>query len=403
MSDALDRLVRESKPDLGTREASGVDWAQVDRGLFARVEAERAAERAKLSSGGGRGLAYVLGGLAAAAAVAFVVLGRAPAHPGDAPQAMVEDTAGSVSAVEGGGMLLVGGKLAGVGFTLHRDDVIDAVGGGVTIDRPGKLTLVIEKGSRATVTHVAGALVVALEHGAVEAQVVPVPHGEAFAVDVGTSRVAVHGTHLRVARDGAHVAVDLNEGVISLGDAPRVGSTFGQLITAPAHAEFSAGEPEATLALSHDPSRVRAPVSLRASTVTESRVATPAASPVLVAARPEPSESGERESLVVAPPRPQMPAPAAHPAEDLHPAATIAAAVRSCLAGRAGADNVTVVVSTTLRLELAADGTVQSARFDPPVAPDVNSCAAGSIYRVRFGHGGSEAIPIDLTLPSSAP
>jgi hypothetical protein len=277
------------------------------------------------------------------------------------------------------------------------------VGGGVTIDRPGKLTLVIEKGSRATVTHVAGALVVALEHGAVEAQVVPVPHGEAFAVDVGTSRVAVHGTHLRVARAGAHVSVDLNEGVISLGDAPRVGSTFGQLITAPAHAEFSAGEPTATLALSHDPSMVRAPVSLSRTASSETRVAMPAAAPVLVAARPEPTDTREHESAVPVPPHPQTTPAAAHPAEDPHPEATIAAAVRSCLAGRPRGDNVTVVVSTTLRLELAADGTIQAARFDPPVAPDVNSCAAGSIYRVRFGHGGSEAIPIDLTLPSSAP
>ena len=73
-----------------------------------------------------------------------------------------------------------------------------------TVDRPGKLTLVLERGTRATITHSQGALVLALDEGAVEAQVVPVPSGEAFAVDVGSSRVAVHGTHLRVARAGGH-------------------------------------------------------------------------------------------------------------------------------------------------------------------------------------------------------
>ena len=38
-----------------------------------------------------------------------------------------------------------------------------------------------------------------------------------------------------------------------------------------------------------------------------------------------------------------------------------------------------------------------AARFDPPVAPDVNTCAAPAIYRQRFGHGGAVAIPVDFT------
>jgi hypothetical protein len=58
-------------------------------------------------------------------------------------------------------------------------------------------------------------------------------------------------------------------------------------------------------------------------------------------------------------------------------------------------DNVTVNVTTTLRLELADDGTVRAARFDPPVVADVNTCAAQSIYRVRFTHGGTATIAID--------
>ena len=42
-----------------------------------------------------------------------------------------------------------------------------------------------------------------------------------------------------------------------------------------------------------------------------------------------------------------------------------------------------------LHLDLDADGNVRAARFDPPVAPDVNACAAPAIYRTRFTHGGS--------------
>ena len=248
MSDALDRLVRESRPELGTREVRNVDWARSTRAL-PRVEAERAAERARRSPGGaGRGV----GGrrwaaLAAAAAVAFVVgEGAAPAHvewlsqarrrgrqPDDRCRRRAAARCSSTASPRPSGTLL------------HEGDVVEARGAQATVDRPGKLTLVLERGARATVTHVQGALVLALEEGAVEAQVVPVPNGEAFAVDVGASRVAVHGTHLRVARAGGHVVVDLNEGVVSLGEAPRMGSTLGTLITAPAHAEFTTDEPEA--------------------------------------------------------------------------------------------------------------------------------------------------------------
>jgi hypothetical protein len=66
------------------------------------------------------------------------------------------------------------------------------------------------------------------------------------------------------------------------------------------------------------------------------------------------------------------------------------------MAERLHADDVTVVVSTTLYIQLRDDGWVQSARFDPPVAPDVNACAAQSIYRTRFTHGGELLIPVSV-------
>jgi hypothetical protein len=73
------------------------------------------------------------------------------------------------------------------------------------------------------------------------------------------------------------------------------------------------------------------------------------------------------------------------------------------MAERPSAENVTVSVSTTLHLTLHEDGSVQSARFDPPVAPDVNACAAQSIYKTRFAHGGAATIAVDFMAPSSAP
>jgi ferric-dicitrate binding protein FerR (iron transport regulator) len=401
MSDSLDRLVRESRPDLGTREARNVDWAEVDRGLFGRIEDEQRAERARLTSGRSARWVVAAGGLAVAAAIALVVGTSRQTRSIDGAQVAVEEGAGTVTAVEGGGQLLVDGKSVGVGAALRAGDVIEARGAQATIERLGKLTLIFERGSKATVTHVDGALVLALEAGAVEAQVVPVPSGEAFAVDVGHSRVAVHGTHLRVARVGEHVMVDLSEGVISLGEAPRIGSTLGSLLTAPAHAEFTTSDAEGTLTLSHDPAVLRAPVSLGASTSVRGGLPSVAPAPAAKA------ETGEvRPPVVATAPHeghPSTPLPHSVASVEPSPEAAIASAVRACLAERPRADNVTVVVSTTVRLGLGPDGAVTSARFDPPVAPDVNVCASGTIYKARFAHGGSVAIPVDLKLPSSAP
>ena len=155
--------------------------------------------------------------------------------------------------------MLVDGKVVAGGVPLKLGDVLETGGARATIERPGKVTLTLEPGLKTVVTHVQGALILALERGAVEAQVVPVASGEAFAVDVDGSRVAVHGTHLRVAREGQRVVVDLNEGVVSVGAAPRAGSVLGTLVNAPAHVEFMASDPAGTLEQTHDPSAVRTP------------------------------------------------------------------------------------------------------------------------------------------------
>ncbi len=410
MSDALDRLVRESRPEMGVREANGVDWKRVDDRLFDRIDAERRAERARLASSSRAGRWVMAAGAIAAAAAVALVVGRSHETLPPLPVHVAEDVAGSVASVEAGGQLLVAGQPVAAGAVLHLGDVVEARGQTV-LDRPGKLTLVFERGTRATVTHVQGALVLALEQGAVEAQVVPVPSGEAFAVDVGNARVAVHGTHLRVARTGEHVVVDLSEGVVSLGAAPRAGSTLGALVTAPAHAEFSAGDAEGTLDVTHDPGAVRAPVTLATATGSvQPRPVLPSAGAPTAAPRSEPAEPHGAVAGAVAAPHaePHAAAPGVatpHPAPtETNPEVAIASAVRSCIAEHQPSDHVTLVVSTTVRVEVDADGSVLHARFEPPVAPDVNGCASAAIYRTRFARGGgSFAIPVDVRVPSSAP
>jgi hypothetical protein len=274
--------------------------------------------------------------------------------------------------------------------------------------------LLVDAGSRVRLEQARGTLVLALERGAIEADVNPVAEGEAFAVDVAQDdkvvRVAVHGTHLRVARGGDRVTIDLSEGVVSVGAPPRSGSTLGSLVTAPAHAELSVADVAGTLVVLHEPGSLRPAVSLRPSSQPRPvAVSSPAATtraeafashpsplaPTVV--RPEPRPS----TAAVEAPAPS-PAPPALTPVDPSAEATLGAAVRACMPSQAGGTNITVQVHTTLRLELKDDGMVESARFDPPVATDVNTCAAPTIYKTRFAHGGSASIPIDVTVPSSA-
>lgn len=400
MSDGLNRVLNEARRDWGTEGEGRVDWDAVDERLFARIDEVRRAERSSLAPARGRTRIGVVVGLAAVVVAALLAGAVHDRRSLELERAGTVEAAGSVVAIEGEGELLVGGRDAPVGTALQLGDVLESRGARVTLGRPGKLTLVLERGSSAAVTHVQGALVLALERGAVEAQVVPVASGEALAVDVGPSRVAVHGTHFRVARTDNRVVVDLSEGVVSVGAAPRVGVTLGGLVTAPAHAEFSASDAQGTLRVTHDTTAVRAPASLGTAPPVEA-----SRTPLQTYVSPTKTESAEPvPSPSAGTPRAELRATASASASatpalavpDPNAEAVIAGAVRTCMAERLHADDITVVVTTTLYLQLNDDGSVRAARFEPPVAPDVNACAAQSIYGTRFTRGGAAAIAVSV-------
>jgi ferric-dicitrate binding protein FerR (iron transport regulator) len=402
----LDDLLRESREHLGTREAGALDWDRVERGLFARIESEQARERREMLAARSRHrVAWGVGAaaLAVAASVAlFVGKTRGPSLNEAAERAGASDeSAGAVASIGQDATAMVDGKPVAIGSPLRLGNDVDARGGRVTFDRPGKVSWILESGSRTTVTHVQGALVLALQSGTVEAQVVPVASGEAFAVDVDGARIAVHGTHLRVARVMDHVTIDLTEGVVSLGEAPRVGSTIGTLITAPAHAEFTSADPRGTLTVTHDPSAVRLAVAIEVGAASRPIIALGAAP-----AHPKPDAPVEARSPLAPAAHPATPAPVAPPqppAADPNAADGLASVVRTCFADHPSTQDVTVEVKTRLHLELDADGNVRSARFEPPVPPDVNACAAPAIYHARFTHGGSTDVNVAFKVPSSAP
>jgi hypothetical protein len=398
MTDRLDRLTREARAHLGTKESREVEWERIEGALFDRIEAERSEERNRFVPARGRWSGALVGAAAAAAAVAFAVHGSKQSVDMSAVRG-ADEGAGRVLAVEGEGQAFVDGRPLVAGTVLRLGDVLEARGVDVTVERPGKLTFRVEGGSRVTVTRTDGSLVLALAEGAVEAQVVPVPSGEAFAVDVAGSRVAVHGTHLRVARGAEdRVAVDLNEGVVAVGNAPRIGSVMGALVTAPAHAEFGAADVGGTLRVTHDHADVRPPVALGHAVQSPAIAAHPAeAEPEPVAAARAPAPPAHLAASPAAHSEPRVAQVASPSAPQEAPERAVTAAVRSCMAERPSAENVTVVVSTTLHLDLNDDGTVRAARFEPPVAPDVNGCAAAAIYKARFSHGGTATLPVDFS------
>ena len=423
---ALDALVREAKQDLAPRAvdaaADDAKWSAVEDRIVARMAAERSPlidEVRASSSSRVRFLRVGAAVLAAAAAIALVVK-KDPAtmSPETATTMQAELGASSLRSNEGPGEVRVGGFAVSAGHALRAGDLVEAEGTRAILERPRKVTWLLEAEDkavgRARVKSAGESLVLGLEEGSIEAQVTPVPNGEAFAVDVaaGSSvvRVAVHGTHLRVARVGSHVTVDLTEGVVSIGVPPRSGSTYGTLVTAPAHVELDVADLDHSLRIDHGTSAVRAAITLAPSH--ESAI-TAQNNAVARAEGPQPPAPGAASP--VAPATVARPASLPRPLNDpsrteapakidptrpvLPPRAAIAAAVRECAAQRSRPENVRVTVTSSLTLHVATGGDVETAQFDPPLLPEIQSCAATAIYKAKLAEsaGTSVVIPIDFS------
>jgi hypothetical protein len=216
--------------------------------------------------------------------------------------------------------------------------------------------------------------------------------GEAFAVDVDGVRVAVHGTHLRVARDGSRVVVDLSEGVISVGTPPKTGTTYGTLVTAPAHVEFSTTDVTGTLRVDHDDAHVRAPLDLTEAPPPVIASPTTLAPPVVEG----PVEPPAVVPSMNAPPRPPAGLASASPPKPLTPTETVLAAVRTCAEQTLRSGSVAVTVSSVLRVDVNPDGSAALASFNPPLAPELQSCVGRAVYATHWGEPGAHLIPIEL-------
>jgi hypothetical protein len=378
-SEELAAITRESKTHLVPVVA---DWSAIEKKVLRRIDGDRRVTSLPVQW---RGILAV--GAIAAAAAAVVYAGRSQ-------QSWQTDThashsAGALGAHEGsiriGGAPAVNAQLAQAG-----DRIEVSTGGRAVFDQPGQVTWSLEGQSRVRVTRTEGGLVLALEQGATEAQVVPVASGEAFAVDVSDSsgnvaRVAVHGTHLRVARAGDHVVVDLTEGVVTVGRAPRSGSTYGTLVTAPAHVEFDVAD-LGSVRVDHTTSAVRPAAALAFATPTavaqqQQTIVLPAID--LEAPKPEPHAT-LAPVQVKRPDNTPEPAPAAPDATQ-----KVEEAVRACFAQGASqlpkdSAEVHISVSTDLSLNVEHDGIAHTFGFSRPLSLSEQQCVATTVWATRF-------------------
>ncbi len=463
-SRALAKATADVRDDAGLRTLEGrtsSDWSALDDALFAKLDREDAQVAAATRFRGSRAAWGVLAGITAAAAAMLVLAGHvdhdtitgegrghARASSGSSSGA-ARERASKLSRSDSATTVTVNGLTASRERPMAVGDAVEVRGGRAVFVEPSKVTWALESASRISVGHAGGPLVLALERGALEAQVAHVELGEAFAVDIDSARVAVHGTHLRVERVGEKVIVDLTDGVISVGPAPLRGSTYGSLVTAPAHVEFLVSDPRGTLHVEHTAGFVRAatllPIEDDEAPVAASLVA-PVAPPALglaaaatrapsftlaaaggartavpsvaasapIAADSEPVAAivPDAPTVVLPPPAPVAveavaanTPPATEPVAPVAVAAApkpgdvgVAAAVKACWEKNAPPrGDVTITVRTTLTVESDDEGAVHVATFDPPLPPAVQSCASEGIYRTHFAGAARIAIPIVLT------
>ena len=434
---ALTQLLRETRED--HEAVPAVNWDGLEAKLFARIakaesEAKVRARPAAPSTGEGSPRIWAGVAMFAAAAGLAVVAGQRTSPPSfEGALLDTKAAAGALATHDGRGDVRVNGEVVETGRALAVGSCIDTTDGrGVFLTArgtdPKAVTWAVEERSRVEVARAPASasglfreahddgspLVLRLVSGAVEAQVDPIAQGEAFAIDVDGVRVAVHGTHLRVARQGAHVVVDLSEGVVSVGIPPRTGSTYGTLVSAPAHLEFdvppeSAQALAASIRVNHEPTSVRAPIPLVTPLSREEskEAAREEGAHVASAMLPGAATSREGDKMGAAAHDPAIsPRPARAEAapfaravgrlDGVEVESAISLGVKACAASAVRPADIKVTVNSRLTLRVGDDGNVQSARFEPPLAPASRDCATQVIYRAKFEHGGTVEIPIEI-------
>jgi hypothetical protein len=413
----VDELKAEPVPEL--------PWDAIEQKLLARVEQRdraTARDRARWLRPG-TALTRSLGVCAAAAAIALGVSGfgqpsdgsplgsRSPqATPSGAHQA--EPRHVDVAAVALAPRASKGERDLGA---LAVGDIVESGDAPIAFARAGLVAWTLAPHSAVRVRSMGDATsgvghTVALERGSIRAEVTPRDPSEglveAFAVEVGKTRVAVHGTAFSVSMTSDRAIVDVEHGAVAVGPVGHIGATTAHLLVGPKRASFSLDGGRTALLLPRDPSpsvgvRIAAlpptapaaPPPAQASEPVPAPIAEPPAhvEPVARARQPQPVAAATPPA-----PKPEVAEPVAPAAPPLLTVASVRARLQQCFRStyEPGSSSVQISVSSTLRVSVNPDGSVRSARFDPPLKPEMVGCAGG-IMGGRFAEGtGNVDIPV---------
>jgi len=459
LTELIDEARITLKPD---QMGESIDWEKLDSALFARIESESQLQSTTSGVrksgllranrfGNETSRTWQIAGVFATAAALALALHR----PATSSTTGFEPTGSQAAASRasvltltaqrasgGSGDVRIDGEVAVAGRALHALDTIETSTAQADFSSlaptesaaPSEITPAVsdalrvawrlEDHSHVMVRSVGGGgspLVVELAAGSLEAQVTPVERGEAFAIDLRAPsaraalggdgahdvvRIAVHGTHLRVSRDPSRntASIDLSEGVVSIGFPPKSGSTYGTLVTAPAHVEIDLakflaegpsvnGSASTAIMVDKNPGAVRLAAALtthEGMAATAQNEAPENTEPTTAPPVNETSPANEHSQLVGA----DHVAASSGREVDPHAEQTIIAATRACaslnqvasqLANQVETSNeVRVSVSSKLSLHIGADGVVRMARFEPPLTPAAQQCAGKTIYKTRF-------------------
>jgi hypothetical protein len=382
----IDELRAEAPPEL--------KWDEIERKLMIDVVKSDAARAAKEAAAPRSPFMQMF---AFAAAAALIALGVSTANSGaTTATARIAPVAIDVAKIAAAPGEPGARDLA----KLDAGDVIVTSGAPVTFRREGVVAFTVAPSSRITVRSVGDSrgvgTTIALEQGSIRAEVVPRPASEglveAFAVQIESTRVAVHGTAFSVGRTETGIVVDVEHGTVAVGPTGNVGVTTGHILVGPSRASFSLDGGRTSRLLARDPAPV-APVIAAAPAIAAAPLAGSLAA--LDPQEPAPSLLGVHPAIPAhltvaaidaapapmpidaAPAAPAIPAPRAALNE-----VVISARLHECFEraslGVADQTNAVSVVST-LHLTLQADGSVRSAIFDPPLKPELMACAGGAI------------------------
>ncbi len=409
------RLLRELTDELKAAPAPELDWERIEAAVMQRTQLEAAGRRRAARQNARRGSWANLGAFAVAAA-AFVLLIAGASQRNviveAEPAARTVVDVRSLPTFPQDEDALPRYRVGG----LKPGSVVQAGAEPVQLSLEGVATWTLGANSRAVVRTIGVPHVVELEAGTLLAEVVP-RHDtdsivEAFVVEVGGTRVAVHGTVFSVEHEGDQIHVEVTRGAVTVGPASSRGPTSGMVLASPARAVFVAATGAfvkrlpmrvprgASAAREVVPSeRPTAELEPRAKAVPGVRGADGADVAIRPAVPPRQAAVAERSVAVANPANPASteepetpptaPEPVASPRLSVGQAGAL---ISSCL--RQNAKEKTFVISSMVTVRLGADGEVRSMQFSPPLNPKFQSRCGGLLFGRQLEGGGSASFAV---------